>query len=655
MARERTSRQTLAELALAVLTCGLLAGLFLSPNRSNDNLIVLVGLPIATTIWLLIRNKRTSLACEGCGQRFAPQRMPSSRISCPHCGQGQVARERKLKRLKRIFLGLGLAIPFTFVVVMVAVAAASNSPRSEASVAVLLGASALMILNLSAVIAVGLYRYFDERPKERECEACGELIPLAIEAGPLLCPNCRMRQLGPDEARKAQTRGLGVLLGFFVVVSLVVAFNVPWIVSWFLVATPRWVQLPIAAFLVIGGLRLALWLGRFLIAVSKVRTLLSESAALAKARQSAGEDGTLVTEGPLTIWHSGRTDPVPMLLEQIDVAKTQFESFAGEPPSSEITLRVLCFHDRDAFLRFHSWLLHGVDKSHQDSLYFTRPWSTITLCSAESVHRVVDPAAVARLCFARAFVERGFDSLPRLWLQEGMARAVHSRDRPEDLVRLNRRMVAAVNGGTAWSEDLFRAGHKKLRKLHYRRNDPRAYRKQEQFGEQAWSIVEYLCGQHAPDERKTAFLAFLKEKPAAGREEQAFFGRFGFGFGSLLDSWREWVIAEGIGSYEPPPPWIYDVLRARVLPVIRDRNARRRDRVEAIRGWASAGYVMGADTLIELLQKRDRTLRAEAIGALNAVSGLPWGDEPDRWRAWLDRLPAKPMSQELDGSPALRS
>ena len=106
-----------------------------------------------------------------------------------------MARERKLKRFKRIFLGLGLAIPFTFAAAMAVVAATSNSPRREAGVGVLLGASALMILNLSAVIAVGLYRYFDERPKERECEACGELIPLAIEAGPLLCPNCRLCQL----------------------------------------------------------------------------------------------------------------------------------------------------------------------------------------------------------------------------------------------------------------------------------------------------------------------------------------------------------------------------------------------------------------------------------------------------------------------------
>ena len=65
MASERTSRQTLAELALAVLPCGLLAGLFLSPHRSSDEAIILVGLPTAITTWLLIRNRRTWRACEG--------------------------------------------------------------------------------------------------------------------------------------------------------------------------------------------------------------------------------------------------------------------------------------------------------------------------------------------------------------------------------------------------------------------------------------------------------------------------------------------------------------------------------------------------------------------------------------------------------------
>jgi hypothetical protein len=136
----------------------------------------------------------------------------------------------------------------------------------------------------------------------------------------------------------------------------------------------------------------------------------------------------------------------------------------------------------------------------------------------------------------------------------------------------------------------------------------------------------------------------LKDKPAAGRDEQAFFARFGFGFGSLLDAWREWVIGQEIGTNEPAPPWILHILNQRVLPAIRDRNASRRRRVQAIRGWASAGYVLGADTLIELLRERDRKLKAEAIAALNVVSGLPWGDEPDRWRAWLDRLPVQEMA-----------
>ena len=134
-------------------------------------------------------------------------------------------------------------------------------------------------------------------------------------------------------------------------------------------------------------------------------------------------------------------------------------------------LRILCFHDRTAFLRFNAWFLHGVDRSRQDALFFTRPWSTMTLCTAESPHRVVDLAAVARMYFACAPIEHGLGTLPRLWLQEGIVRAVRSRGNREDLVRLNRRMVAAVQGGTAWSEDLFRAAES-LRKLQYRRRRP---------------------------------------------------------------------------------------------------------------------------------------------------------------------------------------
>jgi hypothetical protein len=98
--------------------------------------------------------------------------------------------------------------------------------------------------------------------------------------------------------------------------------------------------------------------------------------------------------------------------------------------------------------------------------------------------------------------------------------------------------------------------------------------------------------------------------------------------------------------------WVRDELLERIVPTIRDLKAKRRDRVDAILGWGSAGYVLRADALIELLHVREGGLKAEAIGSLDAVSGMPSGDEPDRWRAWCEGLPAglTEMCEERTGA-----
>jgi hypothetical protein len=125
--------------------------------------------------------------------------------------------------------------------------------------------------------------------------------------------------------------------------------------------------------------------------------------------------------------------------------------------------------------------------------------------------------------------------------------------------------------------------------------------------------------------------------------------RPGHGFGPLLDGWRQWVLDRGIGSHEPPPPLVRDGLRNRVLPVVRDRQARRGDRILAIRQVGSAGFVLGADVLIEKLKESDDISKEEILSALSMISGMAWGDDPDRWQAWLDDLPMTWMEPQPDG------
>ncbi len=45
----------------------------------------------------------------------------------------------------------------------------------------------------------------------------------------------------------------------------------------------------------------------------------------------------------------------------------------------------------------------------------------------------------------------------------------------------------------------------------------------ERFGEQSWSVVEFLCGEQAPQESKAAFTAFLKDSGAEADRKRRFF------------------------------------------------------------------------------------------------------------------------------------
>jgi len=51
--------------------------------------------------------------------------------------------------------------------------------------------------------------------------------------------------------------------------------------------------------------------------------------------------------------------------------------------------------------------------------------------------------------------------------------------------------------------------------------------------------------------------------------------------------------------------------------------------------------VLGADALIGLLRGDDAIPREEVVWALEAVSGMTYGDDQDRWAAWWKSLPTE--------------
>jgi hypothetical protein len=116
---------------------------------------------------------------------------------------------------------------------------------------------------------------------------------------------------------------------------------------------------------------------------------------------------------------------------------------------------------------------------------------------------------------------------------------------------------------------------------------------------------------------------------------------FGHGFDPLVESWQEWVREQGVGTFTRPPACIEEGLLNRLIPLLENRQANPDDRTLAIRDMGSNGYALGADVLIGLLGNDEAIAREEVTGALEAISGMAYGDDRDRWTAWFSTLPSE--------------
>ena len=330
-----------------------------------------------------------------------------------------------------------------------------------------------------------------------------------------------------------------------------------------------------------------------------------------------------------------------MLREQMAAACRRFADLTGAADVAEPPLRLFVFHDRGAFVRFHQRIVAGIDLTTLDGLQLGNPYRLITLCTAPAACRITDPERTIRSLAAYVLLESAWGPTPPAWLQSGLARSVDLGGDRDELARLNRKMAASLARGTALSAEMFAMTPKDLFRLLRGPKDTRE--SPEGLAVPSSVLVDrriplrrvappgHAAGARAPS-------CGMPDRRPTRRDR--FRHHFGLGFGPLLDGWRRWVLDRGIGTYEPPPDRIRDGLLERVLPAIRDRRAKRGDRLVAIGEWVNAGFVLGADALIDLLREPGDLPKEHIVWALCMVSGIAWGDEPDRWQAWWDDLPS---------------
>jgi hypothetical protein len=479
------------------------------------------------------------------------------------------------------------------------------------------------------------WKVVQARRKAPACVECGRkfLPPKKID-GPAICPRCRQRALSPAGLKKEQTKNLWTGLVVLAILASFLGFGL----SDFVAARfdrSCWLALPLLAVGATPGLFAAPIIPYILFALIRNRLFSGEKFAMAHARKVAGEGGEEVELGPLMLWYSGPTDPAPMLLEQMEAVRGRFATMVGEEIEVRGPLRIFCFDRRDAFVAFHRQM--STDLWNYDGIYNPAPARSLTLATEVIRHRPCDTEATARSLFTLALLEQYKGFLPVPWLQAGINYALTAGDGGLD--RLNRKMVVSMARGTTLGEELFRFKPGAFFKLLKNWPVHEDHARLSQFIAQSWSLIEYLCGEDATEDRRGRYRAYLKATRRGEPDEAVFQSQFGHGYDRLLEGWRGWVLERGVGTYGPPLPRIRDALTERLIPTVLDRRARIMDRILSIRGMGWAGDVPGADALIGLLRAGGEIPKEEIVWSLEAISGLARGDDLNRWSEWWDGLP----------------
>jgi hypothetical protein len=486
------------------------------------------------------------------------------------------------------------------------------------------------------------------RRRAVSCPECGAPVaPPRRGAAPKSCQNCRQQALDPRQLRKERAKNVrtivvslastSALLGLVLSGAARLRFEAPF-----------WVVFP----LVTAGVALGLVVLFFLIvvpyAILRQRRYRTVERVVALARSVAGE-GTITEDGATTFWASGPGDPVPMLRSQRDAVQARARSLLDAPADEGRPLVVLCFERRASFAAFHR--RRSLDPGHLTGLYQPGPPRTVSLSLGAEAHRLSDPERTARMLFAYHAMAGHEGIRPASWLQQGIANVLARSGEPDELDRLHRKILAALAGGQALSStDLFRLKGRSLLRWARTWQDHANFARFAQYNAQSWSIVAYLGVDDAPDDRRARFRAFLGElRRRVSDLEEVFRRHFGQGYDDLLRDWQTWVRSRVLGPHRAPPPTIRDALVERVIPAAGDPERPVMRRIQAIRDVGAAGYVLGADALIDLLRDPDELIREAAVWSLESISGLALGADAGRWAAWWAELP--PEATDVAGAP----
>jgi len=367
------------------------------------------------------------------------------------------------------------------------------------------------------------------------------------------------------------------------------------------------------------------------------RFLLCEVAFfdIAEARQASGKCGRLQRAGPLSVWTDGARDPTPVLAGAVKVAIERHARITGFPARMERPVCMILFEDEEAFGAY-TRATH-VEAGRMMGYYSGFLRKRIVVCRQAAERPPSGLKDVIAHEVTHHLLHSALRRTPPAWLGEGIASIVASK----------------AEGGLVAEG----TGLRRLRACHARNELLPARRlfslTQGELGEYGkdWRNTEGVAFGRGFYTQSTDFVCYLLERYGEAfkafvtngrraRWTDSFFGKcFGVRSDEVMECWLREMLAAVPPPFQPPPDALKQRIKNELLAPILDHDTPPDERLLAIRRAAACGYAWGAGALVRSLGSADDVVRADALRALEDISGEVRGENAGSWRLWLDSLP----------------
>lgn len=356
---------------------------------------------------------------------------------------------------------------------------------------------------------------------------------------------------------------------------------------------------------------------------------------IALANKAADAEGTARESGQMLVWAAPGTSLSEILEEEIETARERLAAAIGRgtPPP---TARAFFFDDNEAAVRY---LMHyGLrldPRFSGKSFYLRAPVRRIVIVERCLREQAAEPRKTLRTFAVYHLLELIDGKTPAAWIDQGLGAALARDDEDHELDRLHRRIAAARAAGRGIpAAEFFTNTSNRIWRKHAQCPQLDHFAWSNQFWAQSWSVIEYLCGRGSTPERRLAFQKFFDDADRRKRPARAIQRHFVCTFDELLAGWQAWADGQVTDEHHPPPERLAAYLTAGPIAKIASPETSPSERVIAIRELGEHGYLLGADRLIDLLHGANEEIRAEAVWALECISGKVLGWSATSWQAW---------------------